>query len=61
MAHLVSTNLVLLEQAGRAEGLNPARLQFRPLKNPASGAHCAAWHWDLVGPWVPPRRRDSAA
>lgn len=56
MAHLVSSDRRALERVGYSMGLNPARLQFRPLKDPASGQRCPAWHWDLVGPWVPSRR-----
>lgn len=54
MAHLVSADMERLEQLGLAMGLHPARLQFRPLKDPATGERLPAWHWDLAGPWVPP-------
>lgn len=53
MAHLVSTDLTALERTGFVLGLNPARLHFRPLKDPRSGHRQPAWHWDLAGPWVP--------
>jgi hypothetical protein len=56
MAHLVSTDRDALERVGIRLGLNPARLQFRPLKDPRSGTRLPAWHWDLVGPWVPARK-----
>ena len=55
MAHLVSSDRAQLEKVGLALGLHPARLQFRPIKDPGTGARRAAWHWDLVGPWVPPK------
>jgi hypothetical protein len=61
MAHLVSNDRATLEQVGLRLGLNPARLQFRPLKDPRSGARLPAWHWDLVGPWVPAVRRTPSA
>lgn len=55
MAHLVSSDLPSLERTGLTLGLHPARLQFRPLRDPRTGIRSAAWHWDLVGPWVPSR------
>ncbi len=54
MAHLVSTDRGALERYGMARGLNPARLQFKPLRDPRSEERRDAWHWDLVGPWLPP-------
>lgn len=54
MAHLVSSDVVRLERVGLSVGLHPARLQYRPLRDPRSGKKSPAWHWDLVGPWVPP-------
>ncbi len=53
MAHLVSSDLARLEWVGLTIGLHPARLQYRPLRDPRSGTRAPAWHWDLVGPWVP--------
>ena len=53
MAHLVSTNRVLLLQYGLAVGLPAHRLQFKPLKDPRTGVRRDAWHWDLVGELVP--------
>lgn len=53
MAHLVSSDRGQLERVGFVLGLNPSRLQFRPLRDPRTGVRAAAWHWDLVGPWVP--------
>lgn len=55
MAHLVSSDRDSLERLGLSLGLNPARLQYRPLRSPVSGVREPAWHWDLVGPWVPHR------
>ena len=56
MAHLVSTDHVRLLQYGRRVGLPIERLQFKPLKDPRTGIRCDAWHWDLVGRFLP--RRD---
>lgn len=53
MAHLVSTDREALVRYGLSVGLHPSRLQYRPLKDPRSGVTVPAWHWDLVGPWVP--------
>jgi hypothetical protein len=53
MAHLVSTDRERLLAYGRQVGLPAARLQFKPLKDPDSGERRAAWHWDLVGPFLP--------
>ena len=53
MAHLVSTNRVLLLQYGLAVGLPAHRLQFKPLKDPRTGVRRDAWHWDLGGPYLP--------
>jgi hypothetical protein len=54
MAHLVSTDRELLLAYGRAVGLPTDRLQFKPLKDPRTGARRDAWHWDLVGRYLPP-------
>lgn len=56
MAHLVSVNRTLLLEYGRAVGIPADRLQFKPLKDPRTGVRRDAWHWDLVGAWLPPRR-----
>lgn len=53
MAHLVSTDRERLLAYGRLVGLSPARLQFKPLKDPRTGLRRDAWHWDLVGDLVP--------
>ena len=55
MAHLVSTDREVLLEYGRAVGLPPERLQFKPLKDPRTGIRRDAWHWDLGGPFLPPR------
>jgi hypothetical protein len=54
MAHLVSTDRELLLAYGRAVGLSPERLQYKPLKDPRTGERRPAWHWDLVGRFLPP-------
>ena len=54
MAHLVSTDRAALLAYGDAHGLPHARLQYKPLKDPRTGERRAAWHWDLVGPFLPP-------
>lgn len=55
MAHLVSTDRELLLEYGRSVGLPERRLQFKPLKDPRTGVRRDAWHWDLVGRFLPPR------
>lgn len=54
MAHLVSTDRERLLAYGKEVGLRADRLQFKPLKDPRTGLHRDAWHWDLVGPFLPP-------
>ncbi len=56
MAHLVSTDRELLLAYGREVGLPSTRLQFKPLKDPRTGLRRDAWHWDLVGRFLPPPR-----
>ena len=53
MAHLVSVDRALLVAYGRAVGLPADRLQYKPLKDPRTGVRRPAWHWDLVGPFLP--------
>ncbi len=55
MAHLVSTDRVRLLAYGRHVGLPDERLQYKPLKDPRTGERREAWHWDLVGVFLPPR------
>lgn len=54
MAHLVSSDRAALEAYGRAAGIPAYRLQFKPLKDPDTGVRRDAWHWDLVGRFLPP-------
>ena len=54
MAHLGSTDKVRLLAYGARVGLPPSRLQYKPLKDPRTGVRRPAWHWDLVGPYLPP-------
>jgi hypothetical protein len=56
MAHLVSTDRERLLAYGRTVGLPDARLQRKPLKDPRTGERRDAWHWDLVGRFLPPPR-----
>ena len=58
MAHLVSTDRELLLAYGSQVGLPPGRLQYKPLKDPRTGERREAWHWDLGGPFLPPREAD---
>jgi hypothetical protein len=53
MAHLVSTDRELLLAYGAAVGLPAHRLQDKPLKDPRTGERRPAWHWDLVGRYLP--------
>ncbi len=55
LAHLVSTDRAALLAYGRAHGIPERRLQYKPLKDPRSGERRDAWHWDLGGPYLPPR------
>lgn len=54
MAHLVSTDRAALVSYGRAAGIPVDRLQYKPLKDPRTGERRDAWHWDLVGRFLPP-------
>jgi hypothetical protein len=47
MAHLVSANREALLAIGRELGLQPAWLQYKPLKDPRTAERQPAWHWDL--------------
>ena len=55
MAHLVSTDREKLLAYGARVGLSAERLQHKPLKDPRNGVRRDAWHWDLGGPFLPPR------
>ncbi len=61
MAHLVSTDRMLLLEYGRQARLPAERLQFKALKDPRTGIRRDAWHWDLVGRFLPPRETDVLA
>jgi hypothetical protein len=54
MAHLVSTDRERLIRYGIAAGIPPERLQFKPLRDPRTDQRRDAWHWDLVGRFLPP-------
>lgn len=56
MAHLVSTDREALLAYGRRVGLDARRLQFKPLRDPRTEVRRDAWHWDLVGRFLPPVR-----
>ena len=55
MAHLVSVDREKLLEYGRRVGIAERRLQYKPLKDPRTGERKPAWHWDLGGPFLPPR------
>ncbi len=55
MAHLVSVDRDRLVEAARAIRFPVERLQFKPLKDPRTGERRDAWHFDLGGPFLPPR------
>lgn len=55
MAHLVSVDRDRLLAWGARVGLPAERLQYHPLKDPRTAEVREAWHWDLVGPFLPPR------
>ena len=55
MAHLVSADRERLLAYGRSAGLPLDRLQYKPLKDPRTGQRRDAWHWDLVGSFLPSR------
>lgn len=52
MAHLVSSDKQALLAVGRRLGLDPAWLQYKPLKHPRDGNRVEAWHWDLRGVYL---------
>lgn len=57
MAHLVSTDRERLLAYGATVGLPEERLQFKPLRDPRTRERREAWHWDLVGHFLPPAKR----
>lgn len=56
MAHLVSTDRERLLAVAADIRFPADRLQYKPLKDPRTGVRCEAWHFDLGGPFLPPRR-----
>jgi hypothetical protein len=55
LAHLVSIDRAALFAYGDYVGIARERLQDKPLKDPRTGVRWPAWHWDLGGPFLPPR------
>jgi len=55
MAHLVSTDRARLLAYADRIGIPPRFLQFKPLKDPRTGQRRDAWHFDLGGPYLPPK------
>ena len=53
IAHLVSTDRELLLAYGRHVGIPAHGLQYKPLRDPRTGVRREAWHWDLMGPFLP--------
>lgn len=49
MAHLVSANKARLLALGQELGFSAEWLQYKPLKDPRTGARVEAWHWDVLG------------
>ena len=49
MVHLVSADRERLLAVGRELDLQPASLQYKPLKDPRTGFRVPAWHWDVWG------------
>ncbi len=58
MAHLVSTDRNWLVAVATDIRFPVERLQFKPLKDPTTGVRRDAWHFDLGGPFLPPRLCD---
>jgi len=55
MAHLVSVDRARLIAVATDLHFPVERLQFKRLKDPRTGEHRDAWHFDLGGPFLPPR------
>jgi len=49
MVHLVSADKERLLALSETLGLQPAWLQYKPLKDPRTGVRVPAWHWDVWG------------
>jgi len=58
MAHLVSSDKEVLLAWGAANGMEARWIQYHPLKDPRTGERVEAWHWDLLGRRLPPRREE---
>jgi hypothetical protein len=56
MAHLVSIDRGRLIEVAIEIRFPVERLQFKALKDPQTGQRRDAWHFDLGGPFLPPRR-----
>lgn len=56
MAHLVSSDKEALLAWGAANGMQAHWIQDKPLKDPRTGQRVPAWHWDLLGDRIPPKR-----
>jgi hypothetical protein len=55
MAHLVSDDRTALLACAAQIGFPAERLQFKPLRDPTTRIRRDAWHFDLGGPFYPPR------
>lgn len=55
MAHLVSVDRERLIAVALDIRFPVERLQFKPLKDPRTSVRRDAWHFDLGGPFLPPR------
>jgi hypothetical protein len=53
MAHLVSSDREALLTWGAAHGLDARWIQYKPLRDPATGERRPCWHWDLFGTQIP--------
>lgn len=54
MAHLVSVDRERLIAVATSIRFPVERIQFKPLKDPRTAERREAWHWDLVGRFLPP-------
>lgn len=56
MAHLVSVDRAWLIAVAIEIQFPHERLQYKPLKDPRTDLRVDTWHFDLGGPFLPPRR-----
>ena len=56
---LGDTPLERLLAYGRAVGMSASRLQHKPLRDPRTALVHEAWHWDLVGRFLPAPRDEA--